>query len=433
MIDFIKKILRKYIKDSQYKKNVMVMVSGRIIAQIIPIVLTPLLTRIYSPGEFGIFGVYSTIIAIVALISNGRYSLSIILPKEDGQAKRLFLLSSIFTIICTILFGILATIFGKEIFNYLEIPLLSEYIIILLLNILFIGLYEPLYYLTLRTKQYKILTTNIVIQALILVFTRISLGYLGYTETGLIISYLVGYSLSYLLLLARLKIPIFRLVKEFKIKDYTELIKRYSRFPKFSLPADILSMLANYSPNILLNKIFGSVSTGYYSMSDKILGSPVWFITSSVGDVFKQEASEQLRTKNSCFDVFIKTSRTMFLLGLVPFLLIAIVAPLVIPFVLGPNWEPVGDLIRIFSLMYFLRFIVNPVSHIIYIVNKQNYNIFFQGINLFTTIISFALGFYFKDLYLCLITFSILSSISYIIVFLYSYKFARESRYEEYN
>ncbi len=433
MIDFIKNIIKKYIKNSQYKRNVMVMVSGRIVAQVIPILLTPLLTRIYSPGEFGIFGVYSTIIAIVAMVSNGRYSLSIILPKEDEQAKRLFLLSSIFTIICTIFFGILAITFGKEIFDYLEIPLLSEYIIILLLNILFIGLYEPLYYLTLRTKQYKILTTNIVIQALILVFTRITLGYLGYTETGLIVSYLVGYSLSYILLLIRLKIPVFRLIKEFKIKDYMGLIRRYSRFPKFSLPADILSMLANYSPNILLNKIFGSVSTGYYSMSDKILGSPVWFITSSVGDVFKQEASEQLRTKNSCFDVFIKTFKTMFLLGIVPFLLIAIVSPLVIPFVLGPNWQPVGDLIRIFSLMYFLRFIVNPVSHIIYIVNKQNYNIFFQGLNLFTTIISFALGFYFQDLYLCFITFSVLSSISYIIVFLYSYKFARESKYEEYN
>ena len=237
----------------------------------------------------------------------------------------------------------------------------------------------------------------------------------------------------YILLLLRLKIPLLMLIKEFKIKDYVRLIKRYSRFPKFSLPADILSMFANYSPNILLNKIFGSVSTGYYSMSDKILGSPVWFITSSVGDVFKQEASEQLRTRNSCFDVFIKTSKTMFLLGIIPFLLIAIVSPLVIPFVLGPNWAPVGDLIRIFSLMYFLRFIVNPVSHVIYIVNKQNYNIFFQGINLFTTVISFALGFYFKDLYLCLITFSVLSSISYVIMFLYSYKFARESKYEEDN
>ena len=55
MIDFIKRIVKGYIKDSQYKKNVLVMIVGRTIAQVIPILLTPLLTRIYSPSDFGIF------------------------------------------------------------------------------------------------------------------------------------------------------------------------------------------------------------------------------------------------------------------------------------------------------------------------------------------------------------------------------------------
>lgn len=431
MKEFVKKIIEKYVRGSKYKKNILIMVGGRIIAQAIPILLTPLLTRLYSPSEFGMFGVYAAIIAFVAMISNGRYSLSIILPKSDIDAKRLFLLSSLLTVGVTAVFGLIFIVLGNWFFDFFEISILQKYLSILILNILFIGLYESLYYYVLRTKNYKILTTNIIIQAFVLVSIRLLCGYLEFTEIGLIISYLIGYSVGYILLILRLKIPVFSLFKEFKIFNYISLLKRYSRFPKYSLLADSLSVIATYSPNILLNKIFGSVVTGYYSMSDKILGSPIWFITSSVGDVFKQEASEQLRTKNSCFEVFIKTTKTLFFVGIIPFGILFIISPYVVPFVLGENWKEAGVFIQIFSIMYFLRFIISPVSHVIYIVNKQNYNVVFQAINLLTTVISFGLGLYFKDLYLCLITLSILTSISYIIVFIYSYKFAKESKYEE--
>lgn len=431
MMDLIKEFVKKFIKNSQYKKNITIMVGGRVIAQAIPILLTPLLTRLYSPSEFGMFGVYAAIIAFVAMISNGRYSLSIILPKSDIDAKRLFLLSSLLTVGVTAVFGLIFIVLGNWFFDFFEVSILQKYLSILILNILFIGLYESLYYYVLRTKNYKILTTNIIIQAFVLVSIRLLCGYLEFTEIGLIISYLIGYSVGYILLILRLKIPVFSLFKEFKIFNYISLLKRYSRFPKYSLLADSLSVIATYSPNILLNKIFGSVVTGYYSMSDKILGSPIWFITSSVGDVFKQEASEQLRTKNSCFEVFIKTTKTLFFVGIIPFGILFIISPYVVPFVLGENWKEAGVFIQIFSIMYFLRFIISPVSHVIYIVNKQNYNVVFQAINLLTTVISFGLGLYFKDLYLCLITLSILTSISYIIVFIYSYKFAKESKYEE--
>ena len=153
-------------------------------------------------------------------------------------------------------------------------------------------------------------------------------------------------------------------------------------------------------------------------------------VTSSVGDVFRQEASEQFRTKGSCFEIFKKTVRTMFLVGIVPFGLLFIFSPYIIPFLLGAEWEPVGNYIRIFSVMYFIRFIVRPVSFVIYIVGKQNVNVLFQILTLLSILIAFTIGIYTKNLYLCLLSWSILSSIAYIIVLFFSYKFAKEIRYD---
>ena len=430
MFKYIKELLQKYIKGSQYKKNVLIMIIGRVVAQAIPILLTPLLTRIYSPSEFGVFGVFSTVIAIIAMVSNGRYCLSIILPKDDDKAKRLFFLSTFLTIFTAIIFTLVLILWGGPFFRVLNTASLEQYIWIVILNMLFIGLYEDLYYYALRAKAFKILTTNIIIQALVLIISRLVFGYLGYTEIGLILSYLLGYGVSYILMIIRLKMPIYWLVKEFKVTVYWQLMKEYYKFPKYSLLADTLSMTANMSPNILLNKVFGTVTTGYYTMSDKILGSPIWLVTSSVGDVFRQEASEQFRTKGSCFEIFKKTVRTMFLVGIVPFGLLLIFSSYIIPFLLGAEWEPVGNYIRIFSVMYFIRFIVRPVSFVIYIVGKQNVNVLFQILTLLSILIAFTIGIYTKNLYLCLLSWSILSSIAYIIVLFFSYKFAKEIRYD---
>jgi len=430
MIDFVKRIIKGYIKDSQYKKNVLVMIVGRTVAQVIPIFLTPLLTRIYSPGDFGIFGVFATVVSIVAMVSNGRYCLSIVLPKDDEKAKRLFLLSSFLSILTTVVFAVVLIIWGEGFFSLLNTTSLIQYLWIIILNILFVALYEDLYYYALRMKAFKLLTTNIIIQALVLVISRLAFGYLGYTGIGLILSYLLGYAISYILMIVRLKMPVYGLIKEFKMGIYWQLMKEYYKFPKYSLLADTLSVTANMSPNIFLNKIFGSITTGYYSMTDKILGSPIWLVTSAVGDVFRQEASEQFREKGSCFEIFKKTVKTMFLFGIIPFGLLFIFSPYVIPFLLGAEWEPVGNYIRIFSIMYFIRFIVRPVSFVIYIIRKQNVNVIFQVINLASIMLAFFIGFITKNLSLCLISWSILSSIAYLVVLIYSYKFAKEIKYD---
>jgi len=428
MILFIKKIGKRYVGDSNYKKNVLTMVMGRVIAQGIPILLTPLLTRIYSPEEFGVFAIYTIIVSLVAMVSNGRYSLSIILPKDREKAKVLVLLSSLFTIIVSLFFLGLLLLFGEKLFAILNVELLDRYIILLVLNVLFVGLYEAIYYFALREKEYKILSSNIIIQAIVLISVRLITGYLGYTNTGLLVSYLAGYSVAYVLLFKRLKFKID--YKAFK-ENAKDLIPKYSNFPKFSLFSDTLGALTNSLPSLFINRIFGSSSVGYLSLTEKVLGAPIWFITSSVGDVFKQEASEQYRNGGSCKTIFVKTSKTLLTFGIIPFLLIFIFVPPLIPFVFGDAWEPAGNYIRILTVMYFSSFVVNPTAHMVYIVNKQQYAALFQGLKIMSIVTAFVFGFYYKNLNLALILWSGLVTLSNILIFTISYKFAKDSKYVE--
>lgn len=427
MKKFIEQIIKRYIGKSNYKKHVLYLMSGRVIAQFVPILLTPVLTRIYSPSEFGVFGVYFTIVSLVSMISSGRYCLAVLLPKEEEKAQGIYFLSSIFSIIISFVFFAIMLLWADPIFSFLNAEILTSYTILIFLNVLVLGLSEPAYYYGLRQKKYKILSVNVIVQSLIVVAFRLILGYFVSTEYGLLLAHLLGYSVSFLLLLFRLQIYKFNFLELFS--NLKSLAKKYIQFPKYSLFADTLSMGANLSPNLFMNGIFGSIATGYYAMTDKILGSPIWFVTSSVGDVFKQEATEQFREKGSAYTLFIKTTRTLFLLGIVPFALIFIFVPYVIPFLLGDGWESVADFIKIFVVMYFAKFVVNPVSYIVYIVNKQGHNILFQGMRFSSLVIAFIFGYYSGDLYLTLIFWSVLTTISYIITFFIALKISRDAVY----
>ncbi|MBU1120152.1 oligosaccharide flippase family protein, partial [Patescibacteria group bacterium] len=288
----IKGILSKFKSKIYEKKNTSFMLGGRLIAQAVPILLTPLFTRIYSPAEFGYFGAYVTIVSIIAMLSNGRYCLAIMLPKEQSKAQRLVWISILLTSISTIVFAIILLFGGTSLFSALNISTLNHYILTLVLSVLFIGVYEAFFYYFLREKRYKEIAINIIIQAGFLIVTRLITGFWGYTEGGLMYSYLASYLAGTLLFLIMSRKDIIVFAKEKYEESIFKLMSVYSKFPKYSLFADLLKNFTFLSPNLFLNKVFGAVSAGYYALSDKILGSPVWFLTSSFGDVLKQEASE---------------------------------------------------------------------------------------------------------------------------------------------
>lgn len=414
----------KYIGNSSYKKNVLILVGGRVLAQTIPILLTPLLARIYSPEEFGVFAVYSTIVSLIAMISNGRYCLAILLPKKDENVKNLVLISCLFTLLVSLLVLLLLILWGETFFVFLNVAILQKYFYVLILNIIFVGFHEAFFYYALREKLYNYLSINLIIQATVLITVRLVLGFLGYTEIGLVLSYLLSYFMSFLLLSVKLNIKVN--IKAFR-GNIKLLLKRYSNFPKFTLLSDTIGVSSYNLPSILLNKFFGSTEAGYFSISDKVLGSPIWFITSSVGDVFKQEASEQYRQGQGCKVIFVKTAKTLFLLGLVPFLLIFFFLPILVPYLFGEVWTPAGEFIRILSLMYFSSFVVNPISYVVYIINKQQYGIMFQITKLISTVIAFYVGFQYQDLRITLLLLSLLVTVSNIIIFLISYRLSNDS------
>lgn len=420
MNKFLKNIKDKFVKGS-FAGNLFIMAGGRIVSQTIPIIVTPILTRIYTPEEFGIFAIFSSMVALVSVVSNGRYNLAVMLPKEDERAKIIVLGSDFVASIVVMVITFCLLFLGKDFFISINAQELYDYwYLIGFVSLLFV-LYEDIFYYCLRKKEYKIIARGSLIQTFILVAFRLLFGFIGYTKYGLIYSYLLGVFVGYVYLFFVCGISAKERFKLFNIKNIKEVLLKYIKFPKYSLLADTIYTVNSSSPSLFFNKYFGNQVAGIYSMSEKILGSPLWFITSSVGDVFKQEASEKYRDTGTCKFIFINTAKNLFLFGLLPFFMIFILSPIVIPFLLGENWSEAGNYVRILSIMYFARFVVSPVSYVVYILEKQKYNLFFQILLFCDIVVAFLLGFLLKDVYLGLKIWVSLATLSYILIFIISY------------
>ena len=109
---------------SEFSQNVLTLMTGSTLSQAIPIAISPILTRIYTPEDFGLYAVYIAIITILGTIVSGRYELAIMLPKKDEDAINIFALGLVITICLTVITTILVITFNDYIMFVLWMPIL---------------------------------------------------------------------------------------------------------------------------------------------------------------------------------------------------------------------------------------------------------------------------------------------------------------------
>jgi len=79
-------------KDS-LSRNISVLVSGTVLAQVVPIALQPVLKRIYTPEDFGVLDIYLKTLGILFVVFALKYDMGVVLPKNRVKALMILSLS----------------------------------------------------------------------------------------------------------------------------------------------------------------------------------------------------------------------------------------------------------------------------------------------------------------------------------------------------
>lgn len=413
------------IKD-KFSKNVLVLFVGTVIAQAIPLAISPVLTRLFTPEDFGLFALYFGISQIISVFMAGRYEMAIILPEKDEDAVNIVALSVAITFIVSLLCFIIILLFKFFIPVHLTNPNILKYLLLMPITILALGFSSIFSFWLNRKEHYKSISGGKIARSVFSSFFSIGFGLTVFKTGGLIIADTIGQVVSGLYVFFKSLRYDKKIISQISKHKMLIQARRYEQFPKFNLLSGFLEKGSGHIPVILLTSFFGSTITGFFSLSQRLIAAPEILISVSIGNVFRQQANIEYIEKGNCVDIFMKLFRLLLKIAIVPFILLFLFAPFLFSFIFGPDWRVAGEYTQIMTIMFFLKFIISPLSNMFFIAEKQRIDLIIQIILFSFVFLSFFAGYkIFDHPRIAILLYTITYSIKYCIEFYLSFKFSK--------
>ena len=312
--------------------------TGTALAAAVPIAISPILTRLYTPNTFGLFGSFTAIVALLSIIATFRYELAIMLPKNKKLANYAAQLAIVITILISSLFLLIFLFSIPYLEPYLKINQnLNILAILLIIALLVNAILQSLAYLSNRYQIFKYLAKNRLIVSIITALSQLILCQAA-PELGLIIGYILGLTIGAILLVLKLhRLHLFNKIASPRILK--SIAFRYRKFPQYDILTTLMGTAGSQIPVLMLGMLFNPTISGYYYLTQRIIQTPVNIISGSVLEVFKEKASRSIRNTGTATSIYYKTLLMLAIGSLFFGLLVYLSIDEVIVFAFGPTWS----------------------------------------------------------------------------------------------
>ena len=373
----LKKFVINRLPRNKFVQRVGVLVSGTAIGQLIAILALPILTRLYNPEAFSILAVYVSVLALLTVVSGMCFEYAIPLPKSDRIAAALFLLAITSVLVFTGL-TTLAVVLIPNVFNTLTDNKINQYLWLLPMGVFSVGMYNALQYWSTRNKKFGLIARTRVTQSLSGTSLKLGSGFLfNGGVLGLIFGQLLSQGAGFLSLGRSLLKNDFKVFRAIKPKYIYLALKRYDQFPKFTSLEVFANTAGIQIPIILIAYYAVDSEAGHMMIAMQLLAAPIGMISGAVSQVYLAESADMFR-QGSLKEFTKKTIKNLAKIAFFPCLLIAIIAPIFIPYLLGSQWSRTGILISWMIPWFLMQFITSPVSTSLYVTNNQKLAFFLQ-------------------------------------------------------
>lgn len=398
-------------------KNMGILASGVGIGKAIGFLTMPVITRIYSPEDFGVLAVFTTAILLIVPLSTLLYSITIPLPKTDGIAVNIVFLCSILILSIIGILSILFFLFGDPIFGFFNMEEIAAYWWVLIIGIFAASFYELMTHWATRVKAFAEVAKTKVWQASIAAILKIGLGLLGLKPVGLLIGD-VGQRGGGVISLVRAFYKKFR--ANFKYVTYNRikfLLQYYIDLPTYRLPSQFLLKLSSQIPVLYFAFQFGQEPTGQLGLSLSMIGLPMALLGNSTGKAYYAEIAKiGPKRKEDILSITKNVTKRLSLLGVVPTVILIFAAPLLFQLVFGSEWEQAGIFTSILAFYLFVQFITSPLVNVFTVFNLQRKFLEINTVRSILMVVVFGLSYlYSLEIYETLILYTGIISGHYIL------------------
>jgi O-antigen/teichoic acid export membrane protein len=362
----LKKNYRSFLNhflNSELLRNTSVLISGSVLAQLVPIFLQPFLRRYFTPESFGAFSVYSSIVGILIVVSSFKYELAIVLPKRDKESINILALSLALNFLFSIVILTLILFFNVKLIRLLNLSEKYSFIIYLIpLGTFLINTFQSFNYWLIRKKAYFSISLNKFIRRCFEGITQVIFAFLKNAK-GLLLGDIIGQFTNVVTVVAQSRKNGFS-TKEISYSKIRYISRKYSEFPKFSLVPGFMSACSYLLPAILINKFYSSEITGYFDLSKLLLSIPFALVASSVSSVLLQRISERYQQNQSFLGEIRPILYLVTLICIVEILIISFFGISLFKFIFGSIYGFSGEISKILVWSYAFNFFVSSFSSV---------------------------------------------------------------------
>lgn len=400
------------ILNNKLFRNIALMSSATVAAQMINVVIQPILTRIVPAETLGIFTFLVSMANIAIPVASLKLDLLITSEADDNRAQYI-------TDVCIVLTTIISLIFLLVISGgyLMKANIFSQYgpiIFTVPLMVFTNGVRFLFISYNNRYRQYKIIGLIGILRELTRGGIQILSGLLTLGALGQV----AGYALA----------PISGLkkqTKEYVLKftnrqklDYAtfkDIIIKGKKQILYLVPAQFLNSFSSSLVILFISMLYSTEQLGYYSAGVRLLEVPMIFITANVSKVFYKQISEDVNLHNLVLPKFVKISFALLLISTLAFGTLYFIAPQFSRIVFGKGYEVAGEYIKCLCLMYLVRMVATSFTGLFTIFGKQQIEL---GLNIFLIVAASVVYVISRKIDLPIISFMWLISISYSIMYL---------------
>lgn len=380
--------------QSQFAKSVLILLTGSLVAQMIPFLSLPILQKFFfSPADFGVLAVFISLSEIFTNISCLKMEFAIVPQKTDRKAINMAFGAIRISWFISLLSLLILLLFTDQIAGTFNEPKLKGFLFLIPIYVLIVGFNDTMAYWFNRKKLFSQISKSKIVQTSVAESIKLTTGYLSFNYIGLIWGRVSGFLASALFYLFRFVKEDRKSLKLISNRESWELIKKNKRFVFFTSPSVFLASLINLVYINLFLIYFGKEVVGIIGVSMTYISAGFGVISSSFSQVFYSEIAE-IQDKDRMLQVYLSFAKKLVLMAAVPLLVIQLIPAAWVTYLLGKQWSELIHIARIMAVWLSVWFVASSLSFIYIRLGRQREMMLFDILHLVLIITGFYVGYF---------------------------------------
>ncbi|WP_029898485.1 lipopolysaccharide biosynthesis protein [Desulfohalovibrio reitneri] len=375
-------------------------------AQALLLLGTPLLTRLYTPAEYGGFAIFLSLTGVLGVASCLRLEQAVMLPRSPRRLRGLTAASSVLclAVACLVLAGVALLTVAAE---------WRTWFWLLPAGVLLRGLTQLLQVMANRRRLVRLMGISRMGMAVATLGSQAVLALTGLGAMGLAGGYVAGQALGVGVLCLGVGGELIRALAASNRLGMLAAVRRYRRFALLEAPGALLNAAAVEIPVILAAAFFGDSQAGQYALAARASTFPAGLLSMSAGQMFYREAVADVRRMGRIGQPLFRMVRFSLVVGVPGYLLLALLAPWLFGPVFGAEWTEAGRVTAVLAPACLLMFVAGPVSTSFAAFERQDLLLRYHGAAVLVALVGFGAGQYMGGLLWATALFSAFQAMRY--------------------